>query len=124
MSAPDTGLRASLLIASLVRLSLQFVPFFAVAAANYSNVLLMRWNERKLGIDVFDADQQVRGKSREAGATALNMVALSRVLIPVPVMTVPPVIFYALNQTALFARRPWLRTPMNLCALQVNLFHF
>lgn len=91
-----------------------FVPFFAVAAANYSNVLLMRWNERTLGIEVTDEDGEVRGKSRVAGAAALNKVALSRVLIPVPVMTVPPVIFHALNQTTLFVKRPWLRTPMNL----------
>eukprot|EP01122_Echinamoeba_exundans_P013161 TRINITY_DN5701_c0_g1_i1.p1 TRINITY_DN5701_c0_g1~~TRINITY_DN5701_c0_g1_i1.p1 ORF type:complete len:357 (-),score=77.77 TRINITY_DN5701_c0_g1_i1:111-1115(-) len=111
----NAGFKRATFLSEKSRTILQlFVPFFAVAAANYSNVLLMRWNERQLGIDVFDDDGEVRGKSRVAGSAALNKVALSRVLIPVPVMTIPPVIFYALNSTSLFVKRPWLKTPMNL----------
>jgi hypothetical protein len=91
-----------------------FVPFFAVAAANWSNVYLMRWNEIKYGIDVFDEQGEIRGKSKTAGSDGLVKVAISRLLTPVPVMTLPPLFFFALNKTSLLKKFPRLTVPINL----------
>jgi hypothetical protein len=74
----------------------------------------MRWNEIKHGINVSDEEGKVHGKSKVAGQEALFKVAVSRVLTPVPVMTLPPLFFWAVNKTSLLKTYPKLTIPINL----------
>lgn len=66
------------------------------------------------GIEIKDKYGVVHGKSKKAGKVALNQVAISRILIPVPVMIVPPTILWFLNKTTLLKQRPRLAIPINL----------
>jgi len=61
-----------------------FVPFVAVASAGAVNVILMRKNEMKDGIQVKDEDGNVVGVSQIAGKKALFQVTASRVFFAVP----------------------------------------
>lgn len=64
----------------------------------------------------------VRGKSVVAGRYGLAQVAVSRVLIPVPVLTIPPLAFFFLHKTSLFTRHPSLRLPTNLLLITACLY--
>ena len=50
------------------------IPFTAVASAGALNVILMRWNEMKHGIDVMDKDGNIIGKSKVAGKYAVYVI--------------------------------------------------
>lgn len=69
-----------------------------------------------------DEEGVVRGKSVAAGKKGLAQVALSRVLIPVPVLTLPPIAFYFINKTKTMKRYPWLSIPVNLALCTVCLY--
>jgi sideroflexin-5 len=67
------------------------VPFTAVALAGSTNALMMRSKEALAGIDVYDpATGRKYGVSKRAGELALQQVALTRVVLPIPVMFLPP----------------------------------
>ncbi|KAI9023443.1 Tricarboxylate/iron carrier [Hyaloraphidium curvatum] len=71
----------------------RLVPFAAVSLAGTANVVLMRGKELQVGIDVRDAASgEALGKSREAAKRAITQTAISRVLIPFPCLTLPPMI--------------------------------
>lgn len=67
-----------------------FLPFTAVATAGALNVVLMRSQEMKTGIDITDEKGNVLGKSKVAAKHALAQVAVSRVFLPLPVLALPP----------------------------------
>eukprot|EP00475_Leptophrys_vorax_P035639 TRINITY_DN5897_c0_g1_i1.p1 TRINITY_DN5897_c0_g1~~TRINITY_DN5897_c0_g1_i1.p1 ORF type:complete len:323 (-),score=90.04 TRINITY_DN5897_c0_g1_i1:21-989(-) len=69
----------------------KFVPFLAVASAGALNVILMRYNEIENGIQVKDLQGNVVGSSKAAGKAAIAQVALTRVILPIPVLLLPPV---------------------------------
>ncbi|CAM9795234.1 unnamed protein product [Choristocarpus tenellus] len=92
--------------ASLIRMT---VPFVAVAGAGASNVFLMRRNELKEGVDMYDEDGRMLGKSVKAGETGLAKCAAARVIWNVPVMVLPPVIMTRLEKLPLLACNPRLR---------------
>ncbi|GAB1291001.1 Sideroflexin-5 [Apodemus speciosus] len=79
----------------------RFVPFPAVASANICNVVLMRYGELEEGIDVLDADG------------ALLETALTRVVLPMPILVLPPIVMSMLEKTALLQARPRLLLPVH-----------
>jgi tricarboxylate carrier len=89
----------------------KFVPFFAVASAGALNVLLMRYNEIEEGIQVKDLDGNVVGTSKIAGKMAISQVAATRVILPIPVLLLPPILMRFVTLTA--------RTPRMLAELGI-----
>ncbi|KAI1361567.1 sideroflexin-5 [Xylaria arbuscula] len=109
----------------------RLVPFAAVASAGFLNVLLMRGEEMRVGIDVYpvlSAADKVRlakegkaesevpslGKSKHAARLAVGETALSRVLNSTPIMVVPPLILVRLQQTKWLQKNPRMTLPVNL----------
>ncbi|KAI1887378.1 hypothetical protein AGOR_G00189680 [Albula goreensis] len=86
----------------------RFVPFPAVASANVCNVVLMRNSELAEGIDVLDANGNVVGTSRIAARHALLETALTRVVLPMPILVLPPMVM------AFLERLPLLQTHRRL----------
>ncbi|XP_036373174.1 sideroflexin-5-like isoform X1 [Megalops cyprinoides] len=86
----------------------RFVPFPAVASANVCNVVLMRHTELSEGIDVLDTAGNVVGTSKIAAKHALLETALTRVVLPMPILVLPPVIM------AFLERLPLLQTHRKL----------
>jgi tricarboxylate carrier len=99
----------------------RYVPFTAVASANVINVFLMRRNEISEGIVVKDEHGEVLGKSPTAGMRAVTQVAISRVIITMPVLTIPPLIMGYLEKTKFISANPRLAIPLNIavCALSL-----
>ncbi|XP_005728733.1 sideroflexin-5a isoform X1 [Pundamilia nyererei] len=76
----------------------RFIPFPAVASANVCNVVLMRHSELSEGISVLDNNGNVVGTSRVAARHALLETALTRVVMPMPILVLPPLIMSALEK--------------------------
>ncbi|XP_053111158.1 sideroflexin-5 isoform X4 [Hemicordylus capensis] len=89
----------------------RFVPFPAVASANICNVVLMRHTELEEGIDVLDGDGNIVGSSRIAAKHALLETALTRVVLPMPILVLPPIIMSLLEKSRRRAWNPELRGP-------------
>ncbi|XP_070368068.1 sideroflexin-5 isoform X1 [Equus asinus] len=90
----------------------RFVPFPAVASANICNVVLMRYGELQEGIDVLDGDGNLVGSSKIAARHALLETALTRVVLPMPILVLPPIVMSVLEKTALLQARPRLLLPV------------
>uniref|UniRef100_A0A8C6KB91 Sidoreflexin n=1 Tax=Nothobranchius furzeri TaxID=105023 RepID=A0A8C6KB91_NOTFU len=76
----------------------RFVPFPAVASANICNVGLMRHSELSEGIDVLDNNSNVVGSSKIAARHAIMETALTRVVLPMPIFVLPPIIMSYLER--------------------------
>lgn len=94
------------------------VPFISVATAGALNVLLMRWNEAEVGITVSDGTRDV-GTSKLAGKMALQQVALTRVVLPAPVLLLPPLL--ASVMTRMVAGNPRYSTLIQLVSVASSL---
>lgn len=106
----------------------RLVPFAAVASAGALNVVLIRGEEIRQGIDIFptqskeekarrekDGSQvQSLGKSKRAAMLAVAETALSRVLNSTPIMVLPPLILVLLQRTEWLRQRPRMTLPVNL----------
>lgn len=116
-------------LSPMARMTLsRLVPFAAVASAGALNVFLMRGEEIRHGIDVYqildedekeelaETDGQARslGKSKSAAKLAVGETALSRVLNATPIMVLPPLILVRLQQRKWLQQRPRLVLPINL----------
>ncbi len=75
---------------------------------------LMRRNEATQGIGVKDADGNDRGISKAAGTLALKQVALTRVILPAPVLLLPPLLMRIFESFSFVKSRPALRPPLQL----------
>ncbi|XP_043545528.1 sideroflexin-5-like isoform X2 [Chiloscyllium plagiosum] len=91
----------------------RFVPFPAVAAANVCNVVLMRHSELEEGISVLDMDGNVIGTSRIAARQALLETAMTRIVLPIPILVLPPIIMSLLEKTWILKGHPRLTLPMH-----------
>ncbi|XP_072434122.1 sideroflexin-5-like [Chiloscyllium punctatum] len=91
----------------------RFVPFPAVAAANVCNVVLMRHSELEEGISVLDMDGNVIGTSRIAARQALLETAMTRIVLPIPILVLPPIIISLLEKTWILKGHPRLILPMH-----------
>jgi tricarboxylate carrier len=93
----------------------RFVPLAAVATANLINIPLMRQSELKTGIAVVDADDNKLGMSQTTAKRAIGQVALSRVIMALPGMAIPPFIMnYIEKNHTLFKRMPWMNPVMQV----------
>ena len=84
----------------------RLVPFAAVASAGILNVFLMRSEEIRKGISVFDADGKDRGNSKIAAWYAVGETAASRVINSTPIMVVPPLILVRLQKLKFLRGKP------------------
>ncbi|CAL1575599.1 unnamed protein product [Knipowitschia caucasica] len=91
----------------------RFVPFPAVASANVCNVVLMRWSELSEGISVLDQSGNVVGTSRVAAKYALTETALTRIVLPMPILVLPPLIMANLEKLPLLQGYPRLVLPVH-----------
>lgn len=80
----------------------RLVPFAAVVSAGIANVFLMRSEELKKGISVFDKDGNDLGSSKTAAFHAVGETAASRVINATPVMAIPPLLLVRLQKTRMF----------------------
>ncbi|KAK9534235.1 hypothetical protein VZT92_009293 [Zoarces viviparus] len=81
----------------------RFIPFPAVATANVCNVVLMRHSELSEGISVLD----------DSGNVALLETALTRVVLPMPILMLPPIVMAALEKLPVLQRRRRLVLPVH-----------
>lgn len=101
----------------------RLTPFAAVTSASALNVLLMRSDEVRQGINIYplrsqtsqsDEPMQPLGKSQRAAWVAISETAISRVLNAAPVMIIPPLILLRMERLALLRAYPSLLVPVNL----------
>ncbi|EPX72633.1 MTC tricarboxylate transporter [Schizosaccharomyces octosporus yFS286] len=92
----------------------RLTPFAAVAFAGVLNVFLMRGEELRQGIDVFDNEGNSLGKSNRAALYAVGETALSRIINASPIMVIPPLILMRLQKTNWLRKSPKLTIPVNL----------
>ncbi|XP_072042049.1 sideroflexin-1-like [Amphiura filiformis] len=92
----------------------RFVPFAAVAAANCINIPMMRQRELTSGIPVFDADNNRLGDSKAAAKSAITQVAVSRIIMAMPGMIIPPIVMNKLEQQGYWKRHPRLAAPIQI----------
>lgn len=79
----------------------RLVPFAAVVSAGIANVFLMRSEELKHGITVYDKSGEELGSSKTAAFYAVGETAASRVINATPIMVLPPLLLVKLQQTRL-----------------------
>jgi hypothetical protein len=89
-----------------VKLLSRGLPWLAVASAGAANVLAMRYREGIDGIAVYDdaggsSGAAPVGTSVAAGRTCLAQVALTRVVLPIPILLLPPFILDAARASKL-----------------------
>ena len=99
---------------STIYLLSKTIPFSAVAFAGALNVILMRYNEMKYGINIMDYDGNIIGKSKIAGKYAVLQTAFSRIVLPAPILLFPPYIMKGLQQFSFIKNRAYLHLPLNL----------
>lgn len=93
----------------------RLVPFAAVVSAGMLNVYLMRRQEIEHGITVFEEKtNKPLGKSRTAAKKAVFETAICRAVTAMPVMVVPPLVLYRLQQGALKNKSMRAVTAVNL----------
>ncbi|XP_031443435.1 sideroflexin-5-like [Clupea harengus] len=91
----------------------RFIPFPAVASANICNVGLMRHSELSEGISVLDDNGNVVGSSRIAAKHALMETAFTRVVLPLPIFVLPPMIMAYLEKLPLLQAHRRLMLPIH-----------
>lgn len=66
------------------------LPWIAVASAGTANVGAMRYTDALNGVTVYDALGDAHGVSQRAGVQCLTQVVITRVVLPVPILLIPP----------------------------------
>ncbi|GME74324.1 unnamed protein product [Ambrosiozyma monospora] len=92
----------------------RLVPFAAVVSAGIVNVFLMRSEEIKKGIHVFDDNGDNVGISKKAAVQAVGETAASRVINATPIMVIPPLILVRLQKTILKNKSIGIQTVANI----------
>ncbi|KAA3676989.1 uncharacterized protein DEA37_0014244 [Paragonimus westermani] len=92
----------------------RFVPFLAVAAANCINIPCMRSLELSEGTTITDEHGETLGKSTVVGRRAIFKVVVSRILMAMPGMLLPPFLMNSLEKRGTLARYPWLGAPLQV----------
>lgn len=91
----------------------RFVPFPAVATANICNVGLMRHTELSEGIDVLDDNGNVVGSSKIAARHAIMETAFTRIILPMPIFVLPPIIMSYLERLQFLRSNRRLMLPIH-----------
>uniref|UniRef100_A0A034VL69 Sidoreflexin n=1 Tax=Bactrocera dorsalis TaxID=27457 RepID=A0A034VL69_BACDO len=89
----------------------RFVPFAAVAAANFVNIPLMRQNEIINGVEVKDENGNIVGHSRLAAIKGITQVVVSRITMAAPGMLILPFIMQRLEKIPAYRRIRWIDAP-------------
>jgi len=76
----------------------RFVPYPAVAGANVCNLYMMRRQELQTGIEVKAEDGTCLGLSQHAATHALAKTAITRLVLPIPTLVLPPIIMLGLEK--------------------------
>ncbi|KAJ3619774.1 hypothetical protein MTP99_005430 [Tenebrio molitor] len=95
----------------------RYVPFAAVAAANFVNIPLMRQNELLHGIDCSDANGNIVCQSRLAAVKGIFQVTISRIVMCAPGMLILPVIMERLEKYRWMQRIKVLHGPIQVLAV-------
>lgn len=103
-------------------LLLKLVPFFAVSIANIFNISLMRINEIKKGITVFDENKIPIGNSIIAGKNAIKDTIISRIAIVFPILFIPPIIMDSFLKINYFKSNLKLHNPLQLSIIALCLW--
>lgn len=109
-----TALGLNRMVATAPPLIGRLVPFAAVAAANCINIPMMRMQELKEGVPVFDANNNKLGQSVKAAQAGIAAVVFSRIIMAVPSMVVTPVIMNALENKGVFKKYPKSPAPLQV----------
>nr|XP_046163038.1 sideroflexin-5-like isoform X3 [Oncorhynchus gorbuscha] len=91
----------------------RLIPFPAVASANICNVGLMRHNELSEGVDVLDENGNILGSSKIAAKHAIMETAFTRVVLPMPIFVLPPIIMSYLEKLPLLQMNRRLLLPIH-----------
>lgn len=78
-------------------------PYVAVASAGMANVACMRFTELKTGIPVYSEHGDLMGHSRIAAKQAIFQTAISRAVLPIPIVGLPGPIVSILFRLPFFA---------------------
>jgi len=92
----------------------RFVPFAAVASANFINIPCMRMSEIENGIAVTNADGEHVGNSKIAAKKAILEVVASRVGMALPGMAIPPLLMNQIANKPFLLKRGWLNAPIQV----------
>lgn len=92
----------------------RFIPFPAVATASTLNAILMRNHELREGIVVVDEMGEEVGTSVVAARRAVKETAITRAILPAPLLLIPPVIMAGLEKTVILKRWPRLHLPVQV----------
>ncbi|KAG7877078.1 hypothetical protein KL905_004995 [Ogataea polymorpha] len=100
----------------------RLVPFAAVVSAGIVNVFLMRSEEIKKGISVFDRDGNELGTSKRAAVQAVGETAASRVINATPIMVIPPLLLVRMQKTILKGKGPAIQNLANIGLITATSF--
>lgn len=110
---------ASFFSKTMKSMLLRFTPLPAVMTASTLNVVLMRIHELEEGIDVIDKQGNVIGNSKLAAKYALKEMAITRAVLPIPLLLFPSLAMSYIEKSSLLKKNPRLGMPINigLCSL-------
>lgn len=100
----------------------KMVPFIAVASAGAFNAVSMRFNEFTEGIDIMDEHGNVHGRSVAAGRQSLGQVALTRIVLPMPILLLPPYIYEVMNKKKIMPKAKYPKLATELVVLTLCLW--
>lgn len=104
-----------------------FVPFTAVAGANWANLAFVRSSDFMNGVTLRDSetDEKLPGFSRRAGAIGLAQVGFARLFVPLIILVGPPLCLKALfsPRFPFLLARPYLKTPVNASIITFTLLY-
>ncbi|GFO36857.1 sideroflexin [Plakobranchus ocellatus] len=112
--AVTTALTLNSMVKKMPPIVGRFVPFAAVAAANCINIPCMRSKELLSGIPIFDENGKRFGESKRAATSAISQVVVSRIIMAMPGMMIPPFIMNSLEKKPFLKRMPWLNAPIQV----------
>ena len=95
--------------------------FFACSTAGYLNAHFMRRTELEKGIDIYDKEGRLHGKSKIAAQRAVNQTANSRFFLAIPIF-IPPFILYAIERKHLMPKNFYLKTMIEILAISFELY--
>lgn len=99
----------------------RWVPFAAVASANFVNIPMMRQQEILNGITVTDENGNKLGESKKAAVKGITQVVVSRVTMAAPGMIILPIIMQRLEKYKFMQRITFLHGPLQVMMVGVFL---
>jgi len=93
------------------------VPYTAVASAGVANVGLMRLGELDTGVPIYSPYGEYMGNSKEAAKTAILQTAISRAVLPIPLLALPPPILAILFRIPLLASNKLIKTATEISVI-------